>query len=66
MLLPFQWLMTYDAVPEIRELYQTNAQTSFNLSYSAYERRLGSELLIHPLGLDVPSEALNALPYAAA
>ena len=61
----FSWVMTYDEVPSIRSLYRGVPLVAFSLSYSAYERRLGSELLIHPAWVSVPSEALDALPLIA-
>ncbi|MBS1702597.1 MAG: DNA adenine methylase [Armatimonadetes bacterium] len=40
------WLMTYDNVKEIRDLYPDRTQTAFTLHYSAHSSRQGSELLI--------------------
>ena len=62
----FSWLMTYDDVPQIRELYSGLPQLPFSLSYSVYNRRRGKELLIHPQTLRVPRRALSALPSIAA
>lgn len=42
------WVMTYDNVPEIREMYSWALFQSFDLRYSAYESRKGSEVLIAP------------------
>ncbi len=52
----FKWIMTYDNVPEIRALYGKHPQLPFDLDYSLYERRSGSELLIHDPGLTVVSK----------
>lgn len=54
----FQWLMTYDDVPEIRDLYAGRPMTAFELDYSAHTRRRGRELLIWSDDLNVPQ------PYA--
>lgn len=62
----FPWIMTYDNVESVRRLYDNFPQVSFNLSYSAYERRQGQELLIHPASVVIPLEATHALPALAA
>ena len=62
----FKWLMTYDDVTEIRALYAGLPQIQFSLSYSAYKRRNGNELLIHPPSLRVPLSVRSALPTVAA
>lgn len=61
----FPWIMTYDNVEAIRGLYLNFPQAWFNLSYSAYERRKGQELLIYPESVVVPPEAICALPAVA-
>ncbi len=61
----FPWIMTYDNVDAIRRLYSKFPQVCFSLSYSAYERREGQELLIHPKSVVVPLEAKRVLPIAA-
>lgn len=43
---PFKWVLTYDNAPAIRKLYKSLNPKPFTLSYSAYERRVGKELLI--------------------
>lgn len=42
----YNWIMTYDDAPEIRELYKDRFITSFNLLYCANEIKIGKELLI--------------------
>jgi DNA adenine methylase len=54
-----RWILTYDNVPEINNLYQGCQCIPFNLSYSAHGRRMGSELLIHQDKLIVPRELLS-------
>lgn len=58
----FPWVMTYDDVGPIRELYSGMPQTEFYLSYSAYKRRKGKEVLIWPDGVDIPQEVKDTLP----
>lgn len=40
------WVVTYDDVPDIREIYTTSRQYGFDISYSVREKRMGSELLV--------------------
>ena len=53
---PFRWALTYDAAPEIRELYRDFRIYEFSLSYSAAKRRTGSEFLIVDPRLEVAQE----------
>lgn len=48
------WVMTYDDVAEIRDIYRMNRQYSFSISYSLREKRQGSELLIPSKRFHVP------------
>ena len=61
----FQWIMSYDDVPEIRDMYPAHSQKSFYLSYSAYKRRRGQEVLIWPSNVEVPDELFGELPAVA-
>lgn len=40
------WILTYDNTPEISKIYQNFNQYTFNINYSAAQKRVGSELLI--------------------
>jgi DNA adenine methylase len=40
------WLLTYDDHPEIKRLYSRRRILNFSLTYNAYERRSGRELMI--------------------
>jgi len=42
----FKWVMSYDNVAAIRRLYDGFRQVRFGLTYTAFERRTGHELLI--------------------
>lgn len=53
----FRWVMTYDNVSEIRDLYEECSSLSFSLPYSAHGRKTGRELLIHCRSLVLPYEA---------
>ena len=51
----FKWILSYDNVPEIRRLYRVAfKQVTFNLGYSADNRRVGRELLIYSPKLNFP------------
>lgn len=62
------WVLTYDDVPQIRELYRAETQFSFDIRYSLNEKRTGNELLIAPSQLRVPAvlEAKRVLPDISA
>ena len=62
----FDWILTYDDVRPIRRLYEGLSLLNFSLNYTAYERRLGSELLIHPPSVSITAKERTAFPFAAA
>lgn len=51
----YLWLMTYDDVPDIRNLYQNCHCVPFHLSYSVQEHKRGNELLIYNPELKIPT-----------
>lgn len=51
------WIVTYDDVPQIRELYRARRQFCFDIHYSLQEKRKGTELLIASKGLKLPGPA---------
>lgn len=52
----FKWVVSYDNVPEIRLMYKGMTRRSFDLTYTARERAVGREILIHRPDLDVPRQ----------
>lgn len=54
----FLWIMTYDDVPEIRQLYKGCSSIAFELAYSAHSRKKGREICIYGPGLDVPHDGI--------
>jgi len=56
---PYKWLMTYDNVPQIRKIYAAFPRIPFSLSYTAYDRRVGQELLIQNGELTIPRARLG-------
>lgn len=49
-----RWIMSYDDVPEIREIYKGANPLSFKLRYSSYESRLGKEIFYCSENLSLP------------
>ena len=48
------WILTYDDAPEIRALYKSRRQFSFDINYSIQTKRVGTELLVASKGLRLP------------
>lgn len=51
-----KWIISYDAVPFIKELYQAFRQKEYYLSYSAGNPAKGKEIMVYSDGLVVPGE----------
>ena len=51
---PGQWLISYDAVPFLKELYKDYRQREYYLSYSAGNPSKGKEIMVYSDGLVVP------------
>lgn len=49
-----KWIMSYDAVPFIEELYKDYRQKEYYLSYSAGNRSKGKEIMVYSDGLILP------------
>lgn len=52
----FEWLMSYDFVDEICDIYKDFDLYHYSLNYSAREARKGKELLAHSAGIRVPKD----------
>jgi DNA adenine methylase len=48
------WIVSYDAVPEIDELYESAPRIAYRLSYSAQERYRGEEVMFFESNLALP------------
>lgn len=48
-----KWLISYDNVPEIRNMYNNYRMSSFNLNYVLQSKKFGSELLVFSPELEV-------------
>lgn len=46
-----KWVMTYDDVPYIKNLYATMITKGFSIQHNAYESRVGREVMIFPRNL---------------
>lgn len=52
----FKWLLSYDNVDEIRQLYSAFNLYKFNLYYTAHDVKKGCELLTHSKDLFLPKQ----------
>lgn len=52
----FRWVLSYDDVSQIRELYATQNLYRFPLKYTVETKRIGYELLTHSLDIRFPQE----------
>lgn len=51
----FNWIVSYDNVPEIKFLYNNYRKFSFNLNYSVHVSRIGNELMVFSDNLLLPT-----------
>jgi len=54
----FKWVLSYNNVPQIRELYRDREQIEFNLDYTAHTRKIGTELLIFSKNIFLPADLI--------
>jgi DNA adenine methylase len=52
------WVVSYDNVHEIREMYQLSQGLSYGLNYTAQRRYVGNEVMFFSQQLGVPDEAV--------
>lgn len=52
------WILTYDNADEIKKLYSGSKQYTFDLNYSAAEKKIGTELLIVSKKITISNELL--------
>lgn len=60
----FPWVLSYDDVPAIHDLYAGLRQIRFSLGYSVRDWRIGSEVLILRDGIHVPPDWSKGIPKA--
>ena len=56
-----EWIISYDAVPFISELYKEYRQKEYYLSYSAGNPSKGKEIMVYSEGLTIPEEEIVRL-----
>ena len=59
--LPFKWILSYDNVPQIIEMYQDVRTLNIKLRYRANQFKQGKELLIFSDGLKIPQISENII-----
>lgn len=52
---PFRWVLSYDNVPQIREMYAGQDCYKFELNYSAADKKKGSEFITHSDNIQFPT-----------
>lgn len=52
------WVVAYDNVEEVREMYGSSRLLAYDMSYSAHSRYVGSEVVVHPARLQSNAELL--------
>lgn len=57
---PFSWVLSYDNVEQIRAMYAEQDCYTFELNYSAADKKRGSEFITHSEGLIFPKEIKRA------
>ena len=57
------WLISYDAVDFLRDLYRDYRQTEYYLSYSAGNPAKGKEIMVYSNGLLQPDAEIVKLKY---
>ena len=50
----FNWVLSYDDVPEIRKMYEKSELFRFPLNYTVSKKQVGYELLTHSRNLQFP------------
>ena len=62
---PRKWMVSYDCVEQICEMYQLSKSLSYGLNYTAQSRYAGSEVMFFSRNLNVPGDQLPQLAEAA-
>ncbi|MEI8675630.1 DNA adenine methylase [Pseudoalteromonas sp. Hal040] len=53
------WIVSYDNVPEIRKIYGKHKQDAYFLSYTAQDKKVGSEVMIYGPGVKCSDATLE-------
>jgi len=57
-----QWIVSYDDTQEISKIYQGYRQDKYFLSYTAQEKKQGSEVMIYGPNITIPNQGLRQDP----
>ncbi len=57
--IPYKWIVSYDNVSEIQDLYRGESQIMFDLNYSVYSTKVGNEILFYSKGIAAPTNVLK-------
>lgn len=60
-----KWIVSYDNIPFIRELYINYSQIYYKLNYSASKSSKGEEVIIHSNNVLMPLNTIQRLPISA-
>lgn len=61
----YRWILTYDMSPLVRdEIYMNRRRLAFDISHTAQEQHIGSEIMIFSDNIDVPH--IDVIPRGAA
>lgn len=59
------WVVSYDNVEQIREMYQLSRHFTYGLNYTAQKRYIGSEIMFFARGLKIPTEDIPSVMKSA-
>ena len=62
-LLNYKWIVSYDNVPEIQELYKKFRNIEYSLKHTAHSARDGGEVLFFQDSLIIPNLHQNPIEY---
>ena len=62
-LLNYKWIVSYDNVPEIQELYKKFRNIEYSLKHTAHSARDGGEILFFQDSLIIPNRHQNPIEY---
>lgn len=60
------WLVSYDETPEIKDIYKEYRQYNYSLSYTAQDKKKGSEVMIFGPSIKLPFDIEHATRIASA
>jgi DNA adenine methylase len=53
------WIISYDDVPQIKDIYKSYRQDEYFLNYTAQEKKKGSEVMIYGPSIRIPNMTLD-------